>query len=77
MISFRFCRHLTPRQCPFSPSEEEEDEEEDESEDEGGDLVLQSSSLSAMDDEKDPMEPPAKMSRTTFNLHSLTDSTQP
>ncbi|XP_040041726.2 MHC class II regulatory factor RFX1 isoform X1 [Gasterosteus aculeatus] len=57
--------------------EEEEDEEEDESEDESGDLVLQSSSLSAMDDEKDPMEPPAKMSRTTFNLHSLTDSTQP
>ncbi|KAM8878409.1 MHC class II regulatory factor RFX1 isoform 2-T2 [Spinachia spinachia] len=57
--------------------EEEEDDEDDESEDEGGDLVLQSSSLSAMDDEKDPMEPPAKMSRTTFNLHTLTDSTQP
>ncbi|XP_056266168.1 MHC class II regulatory factor RFX1 isoform X3 [Pseudoliparis swirei] len=57
--------------------EEEEDDEEEESEDEGGDLVLQSSSLSAMDDEKDPMEPPAKLPRTTFNLHTLTDGTQP
>ncbi|XP_037328623.2 MHC class II regulatory factor RFX1 isoform X1 [Pungitius pungitius] len=57
--------------------EEEEDDEDDESEDEGGDLVLQSSSLSAMDDEKEPMEPPAKMSRTSFSLHTLTDSTQP
>uniref|UniRef100_A0A8C2ZJ29 Regulatory factor X1 n=1 Tax=Cyclopterus lumpus TaxID=8103 RepID=A0A8C2ZJ29_CYCLU len=49
---------------------EEEDDEEEESEDEGGDLVLQSSSLSAMDDEKDPMEPPAKLPRTSFNLHT-------
>ncbi|XP_068448712.1 MHC class II regulatory factor RFX1 isoform X2 [Clinocottus analis] len=57
--------------------EEEEDDEEEESEDEGGDLVLQSSSLSAMDDEKDPMEPPAKLPRTSFNLHALTDGTPP
>ncbi|XP_054460112.1 MHC class II regulatory factor RFX1 isoform X2 [Anoplopoma fimbria] len=56
---------------------EEEDDEEEESEDEGGDLVLQSSSLSAMDDEKDPMEPPAKLPRTSFNLHTLTDSSTP
>uniref|UniRef100_A0A8C9YS71 Regulatory factor X1 n=1 Tax=Sander lucioperca TaxID=283035 RepID=A0A8C9YS71_SANLU len=54
---------------------EEEDDEEEESEDEGGDLVLQSSSLRAVDDEKDSMEPPTKLPRTTFNLHSLTDST--
>lgn len=57
--------------------EEEEDDEEDESEDEGGDLVMQSSSLSALADEKDSMEPPAKLPRTSFNLHPLTDGTPP
>ncbi|XP_068585206.1 MHC class II regulatory factor RFX1 isoform X2 [Cebidichthys violaceus] len=67
-VKSRICRDL---------EKEEEDDEEEESEDEGGDLVLQSSSLSAMDDEKDPMEPPAKLPRTSFNPHTLTDSTQP
>ena len=51
-----------------SPSEEEEEDEEEESEDESGDLVLQSSSLSAVDEES--MEPPAKQPRATLNLHT-------
>uniref|UniRef100_A0A7N6F6Q4 RFX-type winged-helix domain-containing protein n=1 Tax=Anabas testudineus TaxID=64144 RepID=A0A7N6F6Q4_ANATE len=53
---------------------EEEEDEEDESEEESGDLVLQSSSLSAVDDKKESMEPPAKQPRTSLNLHTLTDS---
>uniref|UniRef100_UPI0037E9B17A MHC class II regulatory factor RFX1 n=1 Tax=Semicossyphus pulcher TaxID=241346 RepID=UPI0037E9B17A len=57
--------------------EEEEDDEEEESEEETRDLVLQSSSLSAVDEEKEPMEPPAKQPRTSLNLHTLTDSTPP
>ncbi|XP_029298538.1 MHC class II regulatory factor RFX1 isoform X2 [Cottoperca gobio] len=72
-----FASTVKSRISPDLEKEEEEDEEDEESEDEGGDLVLQSTSLSAMDDEKDPMEPPAKLPRTTFNLHTLTDSTQP
>lgn len=61
------------------PSEEEEEDEEEESEDETGELVLQSSSLSAVDDEKELTEPPAKQPRTSLNLHTLTEthSTQP
>uniref|UniRef100_A0A3Q3XH50 RFX-type winged-helix domain-containing protein n=1 Tax=Mola mola TaxID=94237 RepID=A0A3Q3XH50_MOLML len=55
-------------------SNEEEDDEEEESEDESGELVLQSSSLSAVDEEKDPMEPPTKQPRTNLNLHALTES---
>lgn len=54
-------------------SEEEEDDEEEESDDETGDLVLQSSSLSAVD-MKEPMEPPAKQPRTSLNLHTLTET---
>lgn len=63
-------------QCHFDAfrSDEEEDDEEEESEDESGDLVLQSSSLSAVDEEKDPMEPPTKQPRTNLNLHALTES---
>ncbi|CAJ1052651.1 MHC class II regulatory factor RFX1 isoform X1 [Xyrichtys novacula] len=53
---------------------EEEEEEEEESEEETGDLVLQSSSLSAVSEEKEPIEPPAKQPRTSLNLHSLTES---
>ncbi|XP_032394027.1 MHC class II regulatory factor RFX1 isoform X1 [Etheostoma spectabile] len=70
-----FASTVKSRISPDLEKEEEEDDEEEESEDEGGDLVLQSSSLRAVDDEKDTMEPPAKLSRTSFNLHSLTDST--
>uniref|UniRef100_A0A8C4F9C1 Regulatory factor X, 1b (influences HLA class II expression) n=1 Tax=Dicentrarchus labrax TaxID=13489 RepID=A0A8C4F9C1_DICLA len=62
--------------CPYSTSHrfKEEEDEEDESEDETGDLVLQSSSLSAVDDEKEPMEPPTKLPRTSLNLHTLTET---
>ncbi|XP_028452550.1 MHC class II regulatory factor RFX1 isoform X2 [Perca flavescens] len=70
-----FASTVKSRISPDLEKEEEEDDEEEESEDEGGDLVLQSSSLRAVDDEKDSMEPPAKLPRTSFNLHSLTDST--
>ncbi|XP_076584008.1 MHC class II regulatory factor RFX1 isoform X4 [Chaetodon auriga] len=63
--------------CRISPDlekEEEEEDEEEESDDETGELVLQSSSLSAVDDEKEPMEPPAKQPRTSLNLHTLTET---
>ncbi|XP_041641021.1 MHC class II regulatory factor RFX1 isoform X3 [Cheilinus undulatus] len=56
---------------------EEEEDDEEESEDETGDLVLQSSSLGAVDEEKDSMEPPAKQPRTSLNLHTLAESTSP
>ncbi|XP_068606827.1 MHC class II regulatory factor RFX1-like [Brachionichthys hirsutus] len=48
--------------------DEEEEDEEEESEDETVNLVLQSSSLSAVHDE----EPPAKQPRTSLNTHTLT-----
>ncbi|XP_070712191.1 MHC class II regulatory factor RFX1 isoform X2 [Pempheris klunzingeri] len=53
---------------------EEEEEEEDESEDESAELVLQSSSLSAVVEEKEPTEPPAKQPRTSLNLHTLSET---
>uniref|UniRef100_A0A3Q1AY05 RFX-type winged-helix domain-containing protein n=1 Tax=Amphiprion ocellaris TaxID=80972 RepID=A0A3Q1AY05_AMPOC len=56
--------------CACIHKEEEEDEEE-ESEEESGDLVLQSSSLNTVDEEKEAMEPPAKQPRTNLNLHTL------
>uniref|UniRef100_A0A665T219 MHC class II regulatory factor RFX1-like n=1 Tax=Echeneis naucrates TaxID=173247 RepID=A0A665T219_ECHNA len=61
---YAFSSYVTP--CLFPPEEEEDEEEE--SEDESGELVLQSSSLSAVDEES--MEPPAKQPRTTLNLHT-------
>lgn len=36
--------------------------------------MLQSSSLSAVDEEKELMEPPAKQPRTSLNLHALTET---
>ncbi|XP_026158726.1 MHC class II regulatory factor RFX1 isoform X2 [Mastacembelus armatus] len=53
--------------------EEEEDDDEEESDEESGDLVLQSSSLSTVD-EKESMEPLAKQPRTSLNLHTLTEA---
>lgn len=47
---------------------EEEEEDEEESDDETRDLVLQSSSLHSVDEEKDVMEPPAKQPRMNVNL---------
>lgn len=63
----------------FHVSEEEEDDDDEYSEEDTGDLVLQSSSLSAVDDEKEVMEPPVKQPRTNLSLHTLneTDSTPP
>ncbi|XP_049427853.1 MHC class II regulatory factor RFX1 isoform X1 [Epinephelus fuscoguttatus] len=72
-----FASTIKSRISPDMEKEEEEDDDEDESEEEGGDLVLQSSSLSAVDDDKDSIEPPAKLPRTSFNLHALSDSTPP
>ncbi|XP_010740327.2 MHC class II regulatory factor RFX1 isoform X3 [Larimichthys crocea] len=69
-----FASTIKSRISPDLEKEEEEDDEEEESEDETGDLVLQSSSLSAVDEEKEPMEPPAKQPRTSLNLHSLTET---
>ncbi|XP_071771404.1 MHC class II regulatory factor RFX1 isoform X1 [Centroberyx gerrardi] len=57
--------------------DEEEEEEEEDSEEESGELVLQSSSLNVAgeeDDEEESMEPPMKQSRTSLNLHTLTET---
>ncbi|XP_041839484.1 MHC class II regulatory factor RFX1 isoform X2 [Melanotaenia boesemani] len=53
---------------------EEEEDEEEESEEESGDIVLQSSSLSRVDDEKGVLEPPAKQPRMSLNLPTLTET---
>lgn len=60
---------LTTKFLPSS--EEDDDEEEDDSEEESGEIMLQSSSLSKVDNE-DVMEPPAKQPRISLNLHTLT-----
>ncbi|KAF3687344.1 MHC class II regulatory factor RFX1 Enhancer factor C [Channa argus] len=74
-----FASTVKSRICPDLEKEEEEDDEDEESEEESGDLVLQSSSLGAVSDEKESVEPPAKQPRTSLNLHTVTDthSTQP
>ncbi|XP_070770791.1 MHC class II regulatory factor RFX1 isoform X1 [Enoplosus armatus] len=69
-----FASTVKSRISPDLDKEEEEDDEEEESEDETGDLVMQSSSLSAVDEEKEPIEPPAKQPRTSLNLHTLTET---
>lgn len=46
----------------------EEEEDEEESDDETRDLVLQSSSLNSVDEDKDLMDPPAKQPRMSLNL---------
>ncbi|XP_062243624.1 MHC class II regulatory factor RFX1 isoform X2 [Platichthys flesus] len=63
-----FASTVKRRTSPDMEKEEEEEDEEEESEDESGDLVLQSSSLSAVDEES--MEPPAKQPRASLNLHT-------
>lgn len=69
-----FASTIKSRISPDLEKEEEEDDEEEESEDDTGDLVLQSNSLNPVDEEKEPMEPPAKLPRTSLNLHALTDT---
>lgn len=69
-----FASTIKSRISPDLEKEEEEDEEDEESEDDTGDLVLQSNSLNPVDEEKEPMEPPAKLPRTSLNLHALTDT---
>ncbi|KAG7223787.1 hypothetical protein INR49_026470 [Caranx melampygus] len=64
----QFASAVKSRTSPDLEKEEEEEDEEEDSEEESGDLVLQSSSLSAVDEES--MEPPAKQPRTTLNLHT-------
>ncbi|XP_028263392.1 MHC class II regulatory factor RFX1 isoform X2 [Parambassis ranga] len=68
-----FASTVKSRISPDLEKEEEEEDEEEESEEESGDLVLQSSSLSAVDG-KEVMEPPAKQPRTSLNLHPLTET---
>ncbi|XP_019939640.1 MHC class II regulatory factor RFX1 isoform X2 [Paralichthys olivaceus] len=63
-----FASTVKRRTSPDMEKEDEEEDEEEESEEESGDLVLQSSSLSAVDEES--MEPPAKQPRATLNLHT-------
>uniref|UniRef100_A0A674PLH0 Regulatory factor X1 n=1 Tax=Takifugu rubripes TaxID=31033 RepID=A0A674PLH0_TAKRU len=62
-----FASTIKSRISPDLEKEEEEDEEE--SDDETRDLVLQSSSLTSVDEEKDLMDPPAKQPRMSLNLH--------
>lgn len=62
-VEVLFLRH---RLSCLLMAEEEEDEEE--SDDETRDLVLQSSSLTSVDEEKDLMDPPAKQPRMSLNL---------
>lgn len=47
---------------------EEEEEDEEESDDETRELVLQSSSLNSVDEDKDLMNPPAKQPRMSLSL---------
>ncbi|XP_072240393.1 MHC class II regulatory factor RFX1 isoform X2 [Leuresthes tenuis] len=54
--------------------DKEEEDEEEESEEESGEIMLQSSSLSRVDEEKEEMEPPAKQPRTSLNLPTLTET---
>ncbi|XP_044202013.1 MHC class II regulatory factor RFX1 isoform X1 [Thunnus albacares] len=70
-----FASTVKSRISPDMEKDEEEDDEEEESDEEGGDLVLQSNALSALEgDEKDEMEPPTKQPRTSLNLHTLTET---
>ncbi|KAG7485803.1 MHC class II regulatory factor RFX1 isoform X1 [Solea senegalensis] len=64
-----FASTVKSRTSPDLEKDEEEEDDDDESEEESGDLVLHSSSLSAVDEEKS-MEPPAKQPRTTLHLHT-------
>ncbi|XP_072240395.1 MHC class II regulatory factor RFX1 isoform X4 [Leuresthes tenuis] len=68
-----FASTVKSRNSPDLDKEEEEDEEE-ESEEESGEIMLQSSSLSRVDEEKEEMEPPAKQPRTSLNLPTLTET---
>ncbi|KAM6940189.1 MHC class II regulatory factor RFX1 [Xenentodon cancila] len=65
-----FASSIKNRNSPDLEKEEEEEEEEEESEEESGELVLQSSSLSRVGEEKELMEPPAKQARTNLNVHT-------
>ncbi|KAM3623935.1 uncharacterized protein V6R79_017153 [Siganus canaliculatus] len=69
-----FSSSIKSRISPDLEKEEEEEDEDDESDDEAGDLALQSSSLSAVDEEKERMEPRAKQPRTSLNLHPLAET---
>ncbi|KAM9818241.1 MHC class II regulatory factor RFX1 isoform X1 [Syngnathus typhle] len=68
-----FASTVKNRSTPDLEKDEEDDDEDEESEDESADLVMQSSSLSMLED-KELLEPPAKQPRTTLSLHSLTET---
>ncbi|XP_037107708.1 MHC class II regulatory factor RFX1 isoform X2 [Syngnathus acus] len=68
-----FASTVKNRSTPDLEKDEEDDDEDEESEDESADLVLQSSSLSMLED-KELLEPPAKQPRTSLSLHSLTET---
>ncbi|XP_061576646.1 MHC class II regulatory factor RFX1 [Cololabis saira] len=65
-----FASSIKNRNSSDLEKEEEEEEEEEESEEENGEIVLQSSSLSRVSEEKELMEPPAKQPRINLNVHT-------
>ncbi|XP_029990897.1 MHC class II regulatory factor RFX1 isoform X2 [Sphaeramia orbicularis] len=72
-----FASTVKSRISPDIEKEEEEDDEEEDSEDESAEIVLQSNSLNAIEDEKESLEPPAKQPRTSLNLLTEAHSTPP
>lgn len=68
VVVLLFCYEITYITLLLS-SEEDDDDEEEESEEDSGEIMLQSSSLSKVDDE-DVMEPPDKQPRINLNLHT-------
>ncbi|XP_077461255.1 MHC class II regulatory factor RFX1-like isoform X1 [Stigmatopora argus] len=68
-----FASAVKSRAMPDPEKDEDEEDEDEESEEESGDLVLQSGSLSMLED-KELLEPPAKQPRTALSLHSLTET---
>ncbi|XP_019744801.1 MHC class II regulatory factor RFX1 isoform X2 [Hippocampus comes] len=68
-----FASTVKSRSTPDLEKDEEDEDEDEESEEESADLVLQSSSLSMLED-KELLEPPTKQPRTDLSLHTLTDT---
>ncbi|XP_051940828.1 MHC class II regulatory factor RFX1 isoform X2 [Hippocampus zosterae] len=68
-----FASTVKSRSTPDLEKDDEDEDEDEESEEESADLVLQSSSLSMLED-KELLEPPAKQPRTDLSLHTLTET---
>lgn len=70
-----FALIIKSRHSSDMEKEEEEEDEEEDSDDESGDIVLQSSSLNAVEGDKESLEPPTKQPRTSLNLLAGTHGT--